>query len=78
MTSFLKIAAVLFVTHSVGYFSGGELFYWLHGPSASEVLDWFSPAQLSTAGMLIWGLIYGLGFGAGVGYTFFTAQNDAS
>jgi hypothetical protein len=70
------MAMVLFFTHSVGYFFGGQLFYWLHGPSASEVLGWFSRTQLSMAGMLVWGLIYGLGFGAGVGYAFFTAQND--
>lgn len=50
----LRAAAVLFAGHSAGYFLGGELFY----------------SMKSTLGMLAWGLLYGLGFGAGIGYAF--------
>lgn len=58
----LKAAAVLFVGHSAGYFLGGELFYSLH----------------STIGMLGWGLLYGLGFGAGIGYAFACLRTPVS
>lgn len=52
-------ALVLFAAHSAGYFIGGELYY----PSKRLPLD-----------MLTWGLIYGLGFGAGIGFVFWAAQ----
>ena len=45
---------VLFLTHSVGYFLGGDFYYALGG----------------TTGKLLWGLCYGLGFGAGIGYAY--------
>jgi hypothetical protein len=51
--------AVLFLTHSAGYFLGGELYY----PSARTMMF-----------KLLWGLVYGLGFGAGIGFTFWAAQ----
>ena len=49
-----RIAVVLFLTHSAGYFLGGDLYEALKG----------------TAGRLLWGLSYGLGFGAGLGYAY--------
>jgi len=59
-----KGAAALFVTHSIGYFAGGPVFYGMHK----------THPQL---GMLLWGVIYGLGFGAGLGYVFFISQRPA-
>jgi len=55
---------VLFVTHSAGYFLGGPLHY-RSGPN------------LHLVGILGWGLLYGLGFGAGIGYAFHTLQRQA-
>ena len=55
---------VLFVTHSAGYFLGGPLHY-KSGPN------------LQLVGILGWGLLYGLGFGAGIGYAFHTLQKRA-
>ncbi len=49
-----RATAALAVGHSAGYFLGGELYY----------------ATRSALGMLGWGLLYGLGFGAGIGYAF--------
>src|SRR5207244_6964504 len=46
-----KVIAVLFVGNSVGYFLGDFLNNTLHGKS----------------GMLLWGVAYGLWFGAGLG-----------
>jgi hypothetical protein len=52
-----RAALVLFAAHSAGYFLGGPLHY-RSGPD-HRVL-----------GILGWGLLYGLGFGAGIGYAF--------
>lgn len=53
---------VLFVTHSAGYFLGGELYY---------------PSDRGMVMKLVWGLCYGLGFGAGIGYAFWALQRAA-
>lgn len=52
-------SAVLFVTHWAGYVAGDAVYAGLGG---------------STAGKLGWGLCYGLGFGAGLGYAFHAFQ----
>jgi hypothetical protein len=54
-------ALVLFVGHSAGYFLGAPICY----------------AQMRShpaLGMLAWGLLYGLGFGAGIGFAFHSFQ----
>ena len=56
--SLVRVSVVLFITHSTGYFVG-ELVY----------------ASLSgKAGMLLWGVAYGLGFGVGLGYALYLCQ----
>jgi hypothetical protein len=50
----LPAALVLFLTHSAGYFLGGELYY-------------ATKKSAPILAMLGWGLLYGLGFGAGIG-----------
>lgn len=55
---FLRSAGVLFVGHSAGYFLGGPIHYHNKGM-------W---------GIFVWGLLYGLGFGAGIGYAFHAFQ----
>jgi len=49
--STLKLSAVLFVSNSLGYFLGAAFFYSFGRP-------W---------GMLLWGIVYGVFFGAGIG-----------
>jgi hypothetical protein len=71
---FVAACAVLFCFHSAGYFLGGRLMYWLASPDAAHALPAFSKAQLSILAKLAWGLLYGLGFGAGIGFAFCTAQ----
>jgi hypothetical protein len=51
LRSIVKLSAVLFVTNCLGYFLGAALFYSLSEP----------------AGMLLFGAVYGLLFGAGIG-----------
>jgi hypothetical protein len=60
--AWMLTTVVLFLTHSAGYFLGGELYY---------------PSDHSMTFKLLWGLVYGLGFGAGIGFTFWSAQRLA-
>jgi len=61
---FLKVAAVLFVSNAAGYFIGG-------------VVEAALIRQVPLAAKLSWGLFYGLGFGAGLGYAFYACQGRA-
>ncbi|MDB6038850.1 MAG: hypothetical protein JWM99_2691 [Verrucomicrobiales bacterium] len=71
---FLKAGLVMFVTHSTGYFLGGMLMHWLAGPEGRALLEGFSKSQISILAKLSWGLLYGLGFGAGIGFAFWNFQ----
>lgn len=56
--STLKLSVILFAAHSVGYFLGSVL----------------NEAVRGHAGMLLWGVMYGLWLGAGLGATLYFAQ----
>jgi len=59
----LAVACVVFFClHSAGYFLGSEFMRWMKG----------------SGGQLGWGLIYGFGFGAGMGYVFYTFQRPGN
>jgi hypothetical protein len=58
MKTFIAQAAALFIANSVGYFLGGAIHQAIHGKT----------------GMLLWGVIYGLCLGAGLGLSLFLAQ----
>lgn len=58
MRSMLNLSIMLFVTNSVGYFLGSSL----------------NDAVGGSAGMLLWGTIYGLCLGAGLGAVLHLAQ----
>jgi hypothetical protein len=70
-----KVIAVLFVLNSLGYFIGG----WAEaGVMGMKEPTLFGVAvarkvQVRTA-MLLWGVFYGLGFGAGLGWAFHLCQ----
>jgi hypothetical protein len=49
--SFLKLAAILFVANSIGYFLG----------------SWLNDTVKGAPGMLLWGVAFGLFLGAGIG-----------
>lgn len=74
----LRVFFVLFVTNAVGYFIGE----WAHnlalalreGNATGLVL---SPATRSLLSKSLWGLFYGLGFGAGIGLALYFCQTDA-
>lgn len=56
--AFWKTAAALFLLNTAGYFIGG----------------WFEGAVRGANGKLLWGLCYGIGFGAGLGLAFYFCQ----
>ena len=56
--TFFTQTAVLFIANSAGYFLGGLIDYSIRGKT----------------GMLLWGVIYGLCLGAGLGLSIFLAQ----
>lgn len=58
LRSIVKLSAVLFAANFVGYFLGSALFFYLSPPS----------------GMLLFGTVYGLIFGAGIGAALYLAQ----
>ena len=65
-------AAVAFIAlHAAGYFAGDwAYFYAKANPVAlAEPLNLTKP-QVFAAARLAWGLLYGLGFGAGLGYVY--------
>lgn len=61
LRSTAKLSAVLFGANFIGYFLGSTLFFNLSHPS----------------GMLLFGVVYGLCFGAGIGAALYLAQAEA-
>lgn len=60
----LKSVAALFVLNSAGYFAGG-------------VIEGALIRQNPLAAMLLWGVCYGIGLGAGLGFAFYQCQSAA-
>jgi hypothetical protein len=58
MRSAFKFSALLFVANSLGYFIGAALYYYFG----------------NSTGMLLWGIVYGLCLGAGIGAVLHFAQ----
>jgi hypothetical protein len=69
----IKVSVVMFALHSAGYFIGARLMPWL----ASSAHGGLQGGHISALAKLCCGLLYGLGVGAGLGYAFFTFQNEA-
>ena len=61
LNSIAKLSAVLFGSNFVGYFLGSMLFFYLRPPT----------------GMLLFGAVYGLIFGAGIGAALYFAQRQS-
>ena len=60
----IRVILVLFVLNAAGYFAGGV------------VEGWVAHSHMTVA-MLLWGVCYGLGFGAGLGMAFYFCQEKA-
>jgi hypothetical protein len=59
--SIMKLSAILFVANSLGYFAGSALNDYVGGKG----------------GMLLWGILYGLCLGAGIGAVLHLAQGSS-
>lgn len=74
----LKVIALLFLTNATGYFIGEwsyNLINALHEGNAAGIV--LSPATRGWLSKTLWGLCYGLGFGAGIGLAFYFCQTEA-
>jgi len=60
----LKVVAALFILNALGYYAGG----WVEGKLVGDH---------RVAAMLLWGVCYGVGFGAGLGVAFYLCQTQA-
>jgi hypothetical protein len=74
---YFQTTLIVFALNSAGYFLGGKLMHWLLGPGGSTVFSGLSKPDLLVVAKLAWGLLYGLGFGAGIGYAFYASQKKA-
>ena len=72
---YCKVILFLIIAHSAGYFLGGKVFYMARHPP--DALASLSKDQVWTLAKLAWGLCYGLGFGAGIGYAYDVFQKAA-
>jgi hypothetical protein len=72
---FWKVMLFLIVTHTAGYYLGGKAFYMARHPPGFTA-SW-PKEDIWTVAKLVWGLCYGLGFGAGIGYAFDVFQRAA-
>jgi hypothetical protein len=65
----------LFATHSTGYFLGGFFYEFCRSRAGAELLDGLlgRPGRIALA-QLLWGLAYGVGFGAGLGFASYYCQ----
>jgi hypothetical protein len=70
------VSVAFFAAHSLGYFAGGKLMHFLTSPTGTELFNSLTKAELGTVAKLSWGLLYGLGFGAGLGYAFHVFQKS--
>jgi hypothetical protein len=59
-----KVIAALFALNTLGYYVGGRI-------EGKLIIDH------PVAAMLLWGLCYGIGFGAGLGIAFHLCQEQA-
>jgi hypothetical protein len=76
--SFLKVIAALFILNSLGYFIGGWVESMvMRSPGLSLGDITLSRRTRMTVAMLLWGVFYGIGFGAGLGYAFHACQDRA-
>jgi hypothetical protein len=65
---------LVFIAHSIGYFMGGKVMYGILGGACAECFQGWSKEHVGMVAKLGWGLLYGLGFGAGIGMAFDRAQ----
>ncbi len=75
----LRSALMLFALHTIGYFAGDAAMYDLWVPRAKSPETTFEERKLYLVlAKLSWGLCYGFGFGAGIGWLFHEARKSST
>ena len=65
-STLLTATAILFLWHSLGYYTGGQTYQMLQGNGRFEITLPFDPKTTVTLARFSWGLFYGLGLGFGL------------
>lgn len=73
-----RATGAFFVLHTLGYLTGGQAMALLVGLAKRTPPPVLAAPDLLTLAKLSWGLFYGLGFGAGLGYVLALLQPDRS
>ena len=74
----VKIITILFVSNTLGYFIGGWVEGGVMGMKEMTLFGATVPKRMQMrAAMLLWGVCYGIGFGAGLGWAFHRCQAGA-
>ena len=70
-----SVVLVLILAHAAGYWLGSYVFSMARNPPA--LFSGWDKKDIWTLAKLSWGLFYGLGFGAGIGYAFYRFQQTS-
>jgi hypothetical protein len=76
ISTLIPAVCAIFVFNAAGYFIGGWVEGAIMGPRDLTLLG-LSRRGTMTLAMLLWGVFYGLGFGAGLGLAFYICQAKA-
>lgn len=74
--AFWLVTVVFFVLHTAGYFAGGMSMAKLSELAREDPVPFLDKPQLMLLAKMSWGLFYGLGFGAGLGYVYHSFQKE--
>ena len=76
--SLVPVTVVFFALHTAGYFAGGWCMAQLLALARQVPPPVLNKGTLITCAMLSWGVMYGLGFGAGLGYLLAVLQRPSA
>lgn len=71
-----RTTGAFFVLHTLGYFTGGQAMALLVGLARRTPPPFLTAPDLLILAKLSWGFLYGLGFGAGLGYSLDLLQSE--
>ncbi len=75
--AFWLVTFLFFVMHTAGYFAGGWSMAKLMGLARQDPVPFLDKPKLMLLAKMSWGLFYGLGFGAGLGYVYHAVQKTS-
>ena len=75
--AFWLVTVLFFVMHTAGYFAGGWSMAKLMGLARQDPVPFLDKPKLMLLAKMSWGLFYGLGFGAGLGYVYHAVQKTS-